>query len=149
MPRAGLGLVFTLCLSLPAAAGWEYTDWGMSVEEVIGASAGKAVRHREPLRESWGVYPDLIVPYRAWGQWFEARCYFSATGLGLGTVRLVPQGRYWCIDILRGLMTAYGPVGRLENGRTYWRDPARRNLISLSDFGRCQIRIEPAEAKRR
>lgn len=38
----GLSLLIALCVVSPAHADWQYTKWGMSPEEVVAASNGKA-----------------------------------------------------------------------------------------------------------
>ena len=138
-----LGLAVTILFARAAAADWQYTRWGMTEAEVIEASAGKAVAHFVAVRESWGIYADLVAPTRFGTFAYDAYFYFDDETQRLKAVRLEPAAPVWCIDVMKALMVRYGSDQRLINGKTVWRDPSNNNRITLSGFSTCRVKYQP------
>jgi hypothetical protein len=130
-------------MAAEATAGWRYTKWGMTQDEVAAASGGLAVPHVVEKRESWGVYADLVAPQRLGPYPYRAHFYFDSKDGGLEAVRLKPTGRYWCPDIVLVLRERYGSNRYLRDGYYYWHDESANNQISLSSFSTCRIKYEP------
>ena len=147
--RAILGIVLALaCLPLSAAkalADWQYTRWGMTRAQVIEASKGQAIAHAVKIRESWGIYPELVAPSRFAKHAFRAYFYFNGENDQLNAVRLVPVGTVWCPDVAKALMTRYGSDHILVDGYFIWRDSPAKNKITLSGFSTCRIKYERLE----
>lgn len=143
--RIALVLAAALCLSDDAAAGWRYAEWGMSRDEVIAASDGRAHVHHEGFREPWGEYPAAKALAHEMGQSFEVWFYVDARH-GLYAIRLVPTGRYWCVDIREKSMARWGYQVTFERGDPVWRDMANGNRISVIGYRGCTIKLEPLPA---
>ena len=75
-------------LSPPALADWQYTKWGMTVEEVIVASGGVARIFTDPKQDTDTEQLRAIAPYRAGDLVFEAGFNFSRKSDRLRSVRL-------------------------------------------------------------
>lgn len=129
----------------PAAAGWAFTEWGMSEDEVLAAGKGRVARFVELHREPWGLYPELIGDYRDLQHSFEVEFYFDRKGSGLVGVRLAPYGLYWCMDLLQALLQKYGYANMVRHGGMLeFSDPRTNNLISHR-FEPCSLRYQPLD----
>jgi len=65
-------------LPLSADADWQYTRWGMTLEEVVAASGGAAQPHaKDPKKNTSKVDTLATAPYEAAGFIFRARFLFS------------------------------------------------------------------------
>jgi hypothetical protein len=131
-----------LALAGPAAAGWRYTEWGMSEAQVLAAGDGAVGRFFDPRPEPWGVYPDLIGDFRDHRRDYEVEFYFDKATAGLVGVRLVPYGQYWCLDILVELRDRYGWFMERRGGLLEWHDERANNLISYRQEP-CSVRFQP------
>ena len=138
-----LGLVVSVLSARASLADWQYTRWGMTEAEVIEASGGLAVTHHISVRESWGIYPDLVAPTRFGVFDYDAFFYFDDESGGLKAVRLEPPAPVWCIDVLKALMDRYGTDQETLDGKTVWRDPPNNNRITLSGFSTCRVKYQP------
>jgi hypothetical protein len=138
-------LLLALCLGWPGTglAGWRYAEWGMTKAEVIAASKNAAKPYVVAVRRSWGEYPALVAPYADMTHTYEAWFYFDKHEERLYAIRLVPTGRFWCIDIRREIMERYGSNHRMVENEAIWQDPAHNNRISITSFQGCTIRYEP------
>ena len=76
-----------LGLSFEASADWQYTKWGMTVDEVIAASNGKARKFTDPAQNTDMETLQAVAPYVAGDFVFEAGFNFSKDSR-LRTVRL-------------------------------------------------------------
>lgn len=132
---ASLVAITSLASSSSARAAWQYTRWGMSEQEVLAASAGKAYKPAAP-----DLYPDgglhlLSAPHEASGLSFEARFVFDAQE-GLERIRLdYPLAE--CGSLSGPMTSTYGSAEVKSGGygKLYkWRDEANGNLVMLSDF---------------
>lgn len=141
---AGLCWLLASLWSAPADAGWAYTEWGMSEDEVLAAAEGRVGRFFEPNREPWGLYPELIGDHRDMHHTYEVEFYFDDGG-GLVGVRLAPYGLFWCMDLLQGLVKKFG-YSRLarRGGILEFADERQNNLISHR-FEPCSVRYQPLD----
>jgi len=146
LSSVALGLVVAIVLARAAVADWQYTRWGMTEGQVIEASAGKAVAHHVGVRESWGIYADLVAPTLFGPFEYDAYFYFDDETGGLKAVRLEPPAPVWCIDVLKALMDRYGTDQETLDGKTVWRDPVNNNRITLSGFSTCRVKYQPLAA---
>ncbi len=100
--------------SLPAYADWQYTRWGMTLEEVHAASGGAA--HPPEIRDE---YPDsnlvhlLNASYSSREFTFVAKFIFTNLD-SLVEVKLEPDPHYEidCSPLMRLLDETYGPGER-------------------------------------
>ncbi|MEQ9638716.1 MAG: hypothetical protein RIM84_01730 [Alphaproteobacteria bacterium] len=139
-----LCLLATLWLS-PARAGWAYTEWGMSQDDVLAAANGKVTHFYEPHPEPWGLYPDLIGDHRDLRHTYEVEFYFDDETGGLVGVRLAPYGRYWCMDLMQSLIRTFGNRNMMRRGGILeFADAANNNLISHR-FEPCAVRYQPLD----
>ena len=119
-------------------AGWRYTNWGMSEQEVKNASDGVAYVARGGLPAYWNELPRLLAKARFGNFEFLAEFYFDEKEK-LTKVRLMPRSEIWCVDMFRLLNKHYSTyVGPSDNGYI-WLDPTRNNRILLSGFGGCKL----------
>lgn len=85
-----LGILFALtCCSAGAAkADWEYTKWGMTPQQVVGASKNLAKEASDLRPDSDGNVTKLVAPYKREKFSFEAQFGFDTTDK-LSSVTLV------------------------------------------------------------
>jgi hypothetical protein len=124
---AGLGL------AAPAHADWSFTRWGMTPEQVIAASRGKATA-------ATGGYGDRIrnMDFRATGgpftfdkRVYRANFYFDIDGgRGLRVVRLELLDQSQCDALGAGLEKRYGASSNPNHGE--WIDKATGDTIFFS-----------------
>lgn len=90
--RSGTPALFFLVfiLSSPSFADWQYTRWGMTVEEVRSASKGTATAPAKPGKGFEGDATEglLTAPYQAGRFSFEAEFHFSKEDHKLAYVEL-------------------------------------------------------------
>lgn len=91
MRQFGLLVLAALSTSIPTAADWQYTKWGMTVEEVRAASNGIAVASAKPISgfEDETTESLLTSPYNAGRFTFTAQFLFSKDDHRLASVELV------------------------------------------------------------
>ncbi len=119
-------------------AGWRYTSWGMSEQDVRKASDGNAYTARGELPVYWMELPRLLAKARFGKFEFLAEFYFDKKEK-LAKVRLMPRTEIWCLDMFRLLNQRYSNyVGPSDDGYM-WIDPTKNNRILLSGFGRCKL----------
>ena len=133
-----LAIAVQLYLSGPADAGWQYTEWGMTPDQVIAASKG-AVSHGEAKSSKDGRTLFLLRGDYAAGLFnFDASFGFDAGTNGLIVVSLTlkngPVSR-----LTDSLIEKYGkPVNTELTGRmvrtTVWRDTKENNVIRLFEI---------------
>ena len=127
-------------LSAPASADWQYTQWGMSADDVVAASDGSVVEVQgstgEPVRGQ-----DLRANgnYSAAGMTFKAQFYFSPLSGGLSAIRLHPENKNACPDLEREISGIYSRIGRSEYAST------ERNLrVRVTNaFDKCFLLYAP------
>lgn len=110
--RYWLALAGVAALTLPAAAGadWRFTEWGMSVEDVVQVGRGAAVRKIADSpddrvgslqRLALGKSTEAGIPVRA-------EFYFDPEGDGLQMVRFAPAKPMSCFAIEAALVAEHG-----------------------------------------
>ncbi|MGV2826638.1 hypothetical protein [Myxosarcina sp. GI1(2024)] len=77
---------------LPARAEWQYTEWGMSVEEIKQASDGVAVPVENPQTTDNGQKTLLKTDWNSGSYQFEVLFNFIGNQPQLSEVVLIPQG---------------------------------------------------------
>jgi hypothetical protein len=120
-------------MTVPAAADWQYTRWGMSPEQVVAASNG-AVRLGPPPQGK--TYDKLtgraLGNHEADGATFHAFFHFDAAN-GLAKVALERNSGTACAALQGGLAAQYGqPVKSTRNNFATideWRDAVRGNVV--------------------
>ncbi|MGH1369353.1 MAG: hypothetical protein ACRBCL_12130 [Maritimibacter sp.] len=121
----------------PAFADWQYTQWGMTPDEVLTASEGAA--QRPDMAEGFGtnLVHLLTAPYALTdGQLqFKARFVFYDFQ-SLEMVSLVPfVGE--CVSVYRRLEETYGPGGQHGDQiirLTKWFDRENDNVIFFTEI---------------
>ena len=138
--RPGPGVAILLSLLLASAAvsraDWEYTTWGMTVDEVRQASQGRA-SDDDPIKHDMraGSRSLLQAPYDTYGWHFTARFLFSKRTQRLDEVSLEAQG--WCkgVRLASALQQTYGPpVSTTTYGTikvTSWEDTQHNMRLDL------------------
>src|SRR5580700_11462168 len=124
---------FLICSSAAKAAweytkkpDWEYTKWGMTPQQVVGASKNLATEASDLRPDSDGNVTKLIAPYQSGKFSFEAQFGFDATDR-LASVTLVLNDKSAgmdmgadmdmnmnmdhgaCYDLLASVKSAHGP----------------------------------------
>jgi hypothetical protein len=142
------GVAAVCAMAAPATAGWQYTKWGMTPEEVSAASNGSAP---ESLGTSGDAIEGLEIgnvgTYRADVQVFQAIYYYRAGGLARVKLKTT-QG---CDGLINRLRAAYGqpdfdnrsPVVR----QVTWSDRDMGNRVHYTGVGDCSIDYEPLESR--
>ena len=83
-------LAFFLAIANSANAGWQYTKWGMKVEQVIAASKGTARRFNDTSSDPLiSDEKGATGSFESGGLKFAVTFYFSKNGGGLETVDLL------------------------------------------------------------
>lgn len=140
-------IVIATCISTPASAGWEWTDWGMTPHAVRMAAPTQPMRLDEPAKGA-SVTMRLAVDIETAGIGFRARLGFSEFGeLGLVEMRPVDEVRD-CAAASRALARLHGaPVSRrvVPTERLLWADAERDSLVEFTSGrdGACLIRLTP------
>jgi len=134
-----VALIFTsLALSMECAvsyADWQYTRWGMSPEQVIKSSKGKAKPYS-------GTMPDVRVQgeYQSGAFHFRVNFAFRPNGKQLSEVELVPLDNSTCHSLKLNLEGKYGqPVSTeaneyLERQEFRWHDKKQNNLVIFASY---------------
>ena len=130
--RWALGLavaLFTHCvLSGSSYADWQYTRWGMSIDDVIVASGGIANPNSNVERESTENLRALLkAPYQAGRFKFNVQFMFDTWSKKLVRVKLVLLDPSLGSELEDAMKNKYGaPI--LENSvGTRWRDEENNN----------------------
>ncbi|RST87096.1 hypothetical protein EJC49_07455 [Aquibium carbonis] len=140
-------IAFSTCVSTPARAGWEWTNWGMTQHAARLAAPAGTGRVDEPVAGS-SLTMLLAVDVEASGIDFQARLGFSEFG-ELGLVELRPSDEVRDCDAASdALLQQHGaPVSRRSSPsqRWLWADAERDTLVEFSrgDDGSCLIRLTP------
>ncbi len=145
LSQIGLLAAALLCLPFAAQAEWRYAKWGMSKEQLLAASNGKAKPYYEPDPQSWGEYPVAKSPVYEMKHNFEAWFYIDPYD-GLYAIRLVPTGGYWCHDIREESLRRWGYRAMRNDGLILnWEVASRNNFVSVIALKGCTIKFEPLD----
>lgn len=145
-----LSVLILLSATGSASSDWQYTKWGMSPQQVVAASSGKAKPY--PGGHKIGtspngqpVYETHFAAYRSGPFGFRASFAF-AENKGLIVVALTADSPSDCGDIKNSLLSKYGRPA-LDNesiGLTKWFDQPNNNIISIITLGAfCSIQYQP------
>ena len=144
-PSTSLAALFCLSVSaLPAAADWQYTQWGMSPAQVVGASGGVAKPNDDRSLDAEDLRAELSAPYMAGSLPFTAVFRFDLAG-ALDDVTLIPVGPVSCPAVRTVLVTHHGPPeGKADVGGATtlrWHDLDANNLVVFlaPEDGHCSI----------
>ncbi len=131
-------VVAVLRMTTPAWADWQYTQWGMSPEEVQSASNGTALVNQDRKLDTTDLKAGLTAFYRGDKRPFTAVFLFDATGK-LAAVTLNPTDRISCDSIDQSLDAHYGAPASLDRqkfGQTVrWNDVEGDNAVVFLDLG--------------
>lgn len=141
-----------------AVANWQYTQWGMSLDQVQAASGGKLA---SPLDHSACSGTCLSGDYSADGFQFKATFRFDSRGeLSEVELQTPSTNRGWgCNTLFDSLSARYGtpvwqspPSGMMREmlghlPTTRWLDPQGGNTVFFIDaailMGNCSIEYSP------
>lgn len=136
--RALLALVLSIQLSTPAAADWEFTRWGMTVEQVQAASGNTLdtiPEYRRPGMRIGATLPILEGVFKAGAFRFYVNYHFDAQGM-LELVDLQPDNYTIGREIESALLARYGrPIVDKSGGSCAacyeWQDLERGNVVNF------------------
>lgn len=151
-----LPFVTLLSSTYSADAGWKYTEWGMSPEEVEEASQGKAIKvvpdpfYKDEENSPEKVFHLISGDYEASGKAMKADFLFDSKNKLVG-VNLRAKNQSDCSMIQLVIERAYGePVNASQDDiavtRTWW-DEVNMNSVT---FGRidpelCMVAYYPLD----
>jgi hypothetical protein len=98
MKLLGIALVLACCGASAAKADWEYTKWGMTLQQVVTASKNQAKQGSDLHPDSDGNVTKLVAPYKSGEFSFEAQFGFDAADK-LSSVTLVLQDKSTHMDM--------------------------------------------------
>lgn len=137
-----------ICLawSAGASAQWQYTEWGMSPEQVIAASNGEVERApSDPMREWEGVDIAAEGLYRSGKYDFKSIFYFSRNELVAVHLELQSSNlESDAIALRHSLYGVYGdPFDESPGLMTIvtWHDTKKNNRIDLLAIGDKSVKI--------
>ncbi len=144
--------VLAMTVSTSAHADWQYTKWGMNVDEVIRASSGTAFAAKDEERSfDLGSTRAAVAKYKTTdGYEFNVNFFFNNASHVLDMVELIwPNGRT-CDNVVQRVENTYGPAGVSKTdpnaGKTYkWWDSQHRNFLVLTAFGECTLTYQKWE----
>jgi hypothetical protein len=132
MPLKKLTLIVALVVmwAQPSRADWQYTKWGMTVEEAIAASKGSlqpCTKACDPIHLADGA--RLFGPYSSGDFHFTAYLLFHDGRLS--SVRLVLQGGNY-LTLAQAMRSKYGEPTVSNSVGDMWRTATEQvNLIAL------------------
>jgi hypothetical protein len=138
IPAAAIALAGLLA-TFPAAADWQYTKWGMSIDQAARAS-GNALRlpnsQEQSKRVVNGLPPGLLGNYDNGSFRFTVDLYFGGAGKSLSSVVLDLQDYTQWPSLLATLRGLYGePLEQWRDprggGTMRWRDEKGKNEIQV------------------
>jgi hypothetical protein len=152
MKRFEIALALVCCGTNAAKADWQYTKWGMTPEQVVGAA-------KTLPRESSDLHPDsdgnvtkLVAPYQSGKFSFEAQFGFDAADrlssvtlvlndksagmdMDMGADMNMDQGV--CHDLQVSVKTTYGPPqgggsAHMQYSIETWQDQNNKNNVTYT-----------------
>ena len=132
-----------------AQADWQYTRWGMTMDEVVVASKGRATRPKKPNTVEDGSILNLLsAPYTANRLKFKAEFWFAEEDRRLSSVRLSLIKISQCPDMRGALTNVYGPAEKSKTSLgefLRWWDRDNGNDILLMDYpdAICSLNYKP------
>jgi hypothetical protein len=139
-PTTAIALCGLLTAS-PATADWQYTKWGMNIDQASRAS-GNTLRSPNPQEKSGGTInglpPGLVGNYDNGSFHFSVALCFGGPGQTLSRVYLMLKDYAQWPSLVAALRSLYGEPSehnRYTNGETMrWRDENGRNEIQVKSF---------------
>lgn len=123
----------------PAYADWQYTKWGMSPEQVIKATGGKAEANNDEGRNNPQAKALLQTPYATERFDFLAVFMFNRKSNRLQYVSLELTEPARCGEAIEQLKDRYGsPLDDTGPGlvhRLTWRDTQQGNSVEATQIG--------------
>jgi hypothetical protein len=137
----------TALISQPSLAHWQYTRWGMTPNEVVAASKGKALLVTSTQFGENGETADVGAIHEIAGIKFETVFLFREKRLSM--VIVWSEDSQQCRALSRDLLATYGKPSSVKNGlmpRTDWEDQANGNSIAFieANMGSCILQYEEA-----
>jgi|SRR5712692_11509112 len=129
-----------------ATADWQYTKWGMTLEQVVAASKGTATANSDRTLDAEGFKAKLVAPYQSEGFTFRAAFMFGPDNK-LGVVQLGLQNGS-CLKLIGALTNAYGPQQSKSRSSVLnldrWWDQKHGNDVAYAEVGAsCWIQCRP------
>lgn len=136
----------TLALSVaPAAADWQYAQWGMNPDQVVAASNEAAQPSLDRSLDIGDLRAALTAPYRIGSVPLMAVFLFDPKSK-LQVVTLKPGSGDLCPKIVETLGAHHGTPDRADDmvqARTLrWDDTDDDNLIVYADLGRGDCTVQ-------
>ncbi len=141
-------LLFLATASVPARGDWQYTKWGMSVDEVVRASENKlrtpTPKERNDLTLTFADHalprlaPALIGEYHTESFQFILVMYFGGVGHSLSRIVLKLKNHAQTRSVIPALIYLYGPSFENKKDNTgsslKWIDEKNNNEVIASDL---------------
>ena len=139
MRKNGVAIsLFLSCVSFPAAANWQYTQWDMGPAQVIAASQGSAhLVSGGSAEQLLGTDLGAEGTYSARGFDFKSQFYFDNTGR-LRVVKLTLMQQR-CTDLQQSLRGIYGSSVESSPKNTLWLDTEKGNRVRLTNMPELSI----------
>lgn len=110
--------LFLMAFATPAMADWQYTRWGMTVDEVVAASNGSAKKIKDRKDDRVWDLPRLVVGTAQEGDvTFNVEFYFENNKLRL--IRYAPTGTMDCLGEEKFLLERFGPAESSEKVKEF------------------------------
>jgi hypothetical protein len=147
--RSGTPLGALLAIALVptyAQAGWQYTQWGMTAEEIVAASKGAAHpasgKAKPDKLGATLIYHLLDADYVGSGYEFAVNFWFDENRR-LATVTLKLKNPADCASLHGTLSGIYGPPVNERYPR--WWDSSNGNVVLLTDIAPtlCDLSYRP------
>lgn len=133
-------ILIALSLSMAAAkcsfADWQYTKWGMTSQQVVEASQGKAspIAEEERKGKSTDTAESLLsAPYVAGKFNFEVSFLFDRKTSKLSRIHLSLIDPSLCSELLESLSGKYGEPSLVKESSVFsrkeWRDKEHENGV--------------------
>jgi hypothetical protein len=120
-----------MAFATPAMADWQYTRWGMTVDEVVAASGGSATKIKDRKDDRVRDLPRLAVGTTKEGDvTFDVEFYFEKNKLRL--IRYAPTGSMDCLGEEKFLLERFGPAESTEKVKEF----RNQNLVLLKTASR-------------
>ena len=151
------------CISTPAWAGWDYTEWDMSPDQVVAASDGQVdITPHDPKTVLMGNSQLAVGKSSFEGVTLNAAFYFDPETQMLRAIDLLPE-RQDCDAFSAALQTRFGAremetsdffledgAPRMLEGKQSWIDQENRTQFSYLEFRSstkvmllCKLLVEP------
>jgi hypothetical protein len=150
MKVSGVTALIFAAVSSPASAGWQYTIWGMTPQQVVAASGGKVtLGEGSPGDQISGSSLRVgAIGTHSSGKWqFGTVFYFDDNKLALVQAKL-RNGQNGCGALWADMKSAYGKPFSEDHDTissdAIWHDAKKNNFISILEIGDlCHLSYKP------